>query len=587
MLEIGSVIDGKYKILNKIGQGGMSVVYLAMNERANKQWAIKEVRKEGISDANFEVIKQGLVAEVDMLKKLNHPHLPSIIDVIDGDGSFLIVMDYIEGVSLNKKLKEAGPLSQDDVIKWGKQLCDVLGYLHSRKRPIIYRDMKPANVMLKPDGNVMLIDFGTAREFKAGSNADDTQCLGTRGYAAPEQYGGAGQTDARTDIFCLGATLYHLVTGHNPSEYPYEMYPIRQFNPTLSSGLESIILKCTRKNPDERYQSCAELLYALEHYQDFDIETIKKQNVRWRSFLSVTLASLIMFGGSIGFKIKDDKDIQWSYDTNLLHAVSYEDFPNLKTAAEIFPKRIDPYKKALDLISADSKFTTQEHTALISSLLDPSSDLIDRLKDGSDSYYKFCYDLAIAYFFYYENELSGIANCQRWFDEAAKSPVFTNQVDGEDYSMSDIEIRNAKTLKTLSAAVAGRIGKTTGQSLPSGTAVTDIGAEDSATGSVKYSEKDYWNDLVSITNLEFFSQANSVTKQRVYSWILTSMKTDFDKLINVYGIAKTDILAVKDRALVDLNSQLSGMSPSEDPESTYQRIQNLISQYEVVDNSWR
>ena len=153
--------------------------------------------------------------------------------------------------------------------------------------------------------------------------------------------------------------------------------------------------------------------------------------------------------------------------------------------------------------------------------------------------------------------------------------------------MSDIEIRNAKTLKTLSAAVAGRIGKTTGQSLPSGTAVTDIGAEDSATGSVKYSEKDYWNDLVSITNLEFFSQANSVTKQRVYSWILTSMKTDFDKLINVYGIAKTDILAVKDRALVDLNSQLSGMSPSEDPESTYQRIKNLISQYEVVDNSWR
>lgn len=112
--------------------------------------------------------------------------------------------------------------------------------------------------MLKPDGNVMLIDFGTAREFKYSSVADTT-CLGTQGYAAPEQFGGHGQTDARTDIYCLGATMYHLVTGHNPATPPYEMYPIRQWNPMLSSGLEEIILKCTQRNPEDRYQSCAEL----------------------------------------------------------------------------------------------------------------------------------------------------------------------------------------------------------------------------------------------------------------------------------------------------------------------------------------
>ena len=194
MLQIGSIVDGKYKILNKIGQGGMSVVYLAMNERANKQWAIKEVRKDGVQ--NFEVVKQGLIAETDLLKKLNHPNLPSIIDVIDGDGTFLIVMDYIEGKSLSSILKEYGAQSQEDVIDWSKQMCDVLGYLHSRQPPIIYRDMKPANIMLKPDGKVMLIDFGTAREFKEKSVADTT-CLGTQGYAAPEQYGGHGQTDAR------------------------------------------------------------------------------------------------------------------------------------------------------------------------------------------------------------------------------------------------------------------------------------------------------------------------------------------------------------------------------------------------------
>lgn len=105
MLEIGSIIDGKYKILNVIGKGGMSVVYLAMNERANKQWAIKEVRKDGVQ--NFEVVKQNLIVETDLLKRLNHPHLPSIIDVIDGDGTFLIVMDYIEGNPLSKAIKTA------------------------------------------------------------------------------------------------------------------------------------------------------------------------------------------------------------------------------------------------------------------------------------------------------------------------------------------------------------------------------------------------------------------------------------------------------------------------------------------------
>ena len=145
MLEIGSIIDGKYKILNVIGKGGMSVVYLAMNERANKQWAIKEVRKDGVQ--NFEVVKQNLIVETDLLKRLNHPHLPSIIDVIDGDGTFLIVMDYIEGNPLSKAIKNSGAQNQDDVIEWSKQLCDVLGYLHSRKPPIIYRDMKPSNVM--------------------------------------------------------------------------------------------------------------------------------------------------------------------------------------------------------------------------------------------------------------------------------------------------------------------------------------------------------------------------------------------------------------------------------------------------------
>ena len=250
MLEIGSLVDGKYKILSEIGHGGMSVVYMAINEKANKTWAIKEVRKDGVLD--FESVRQGLIVETDMLKKLKHPYLPSIVDVIENENSFLIVMDYIEGNALSTTLLEYGPLPQEYVIEWAKQLCDVLGYLHSRTPAIIYRDMKPANIMLKPDGNITLIDFGTAREYKE-KNLADTTCLGTIGYAAPEQFGGMGQTDARTDIYCLGTTLYHLVTGYNPSEPPYEVKPIREINPALSSGLENIILKCVQKDPNERY----------------------------------------------------------------------------------------------------------------------------------------------------------------------------------------------------------------------------------------------------------------------------------------------------------------------------------------------
>ena len=178
-------------------------------------------------------------------------------------------MDYIEGNTLEKALKHMGAQPQEYVIEWGIQLCEVLEYLHTRKTPIIYRDLKPGNIMLRPNGTITLIDFGIAREYKE-AKAGDTSYLGTRGYAAPEQFGGMGQTDARTDIFCLGATLYHLVTGHNPSEPPYEFYPIRYWNQQLSPGLEYIISKCVQSNPDDRYNSCAEVMYDLQNYRELE-----------------------------------------------------------------------------------------------------------------------------------------------------------------------------------------------------------------------------------------------------------------------------------------------------------------------------
>ncbi len=373
MLEIGSLVDGKYKILNEVGHGGMSIVYLAMNEKANKQWAIKEVRKDGVKD--FEVVKQSLVAETDMLKKLSHPCLPDIVDVIEDDDRFLIVMDYIQGNSLSKALDEFGAQPQDEVIRWAKQLCDVLGYLHSQNPPIIYRDMKPANIMLKPDGNVALIDFGTAREFKE-KNIADTTCLGTMGYAAPEQFGGMGQTDPRTDIYCLGATLYHLVTGMSPCEPPYEISPIRQINPALSGGLESIILKCTQPNPMNRYQNAAELMYALEHYDEIDDIFKRKQKKKLGLFITSSILTLALGAASIWGYVSAENKKSENYDNILKAADSYEDYYK---AIVTDPTRTEAYVDLNNMLISD--FVLDKDEAQILSKIQVGLD-----NTGSDGY---------------------------------------------------------------------------------------------------------------------------------------------------------------------------------------------------------
>ena len=434
MLEIGSLVDGKYKILTKVGQGGMSVVYLAINEKANKQWAIKEVRKDGIKD--FEVVKQGLVAETEILKKLNHPNLPSIIDVIDLEDSFIIIMDYIEGNSLNKALEEFGAQPQENVISWAKQLCDVLGYLHTRKSPIIYRDMKPANIMLKPDGNVTLIDFGTAREFKE-KNLADTTCLGTVGYAAPEQFGGMGQTDARTDIYNLGATLYHLVTGKYPCiEPPYKIIPIREINPTLSKGLEKIILKCTQDDPKDRYQSAAELMYALEHYKEDDEDYRKKQKKKLGVFIATSALTLVCAGVALWGYLGAEEKKGENYEYQLANVQEASDFYNViltdTTRTEAY-LGTDKFDGLIGYLIKDGELSREENDILqkLKGGLEKEENngfttvvkVMDELKENNEEGYRqVCYEIGEACLFYYNInvEKDKYATAATWFQYAGE-----------------------------------------------------------------------------------------------------------------------------------------------------------------------
>lgn len=419
MLKVGDLIDGKYKILNEIGRGGMSTVYLAINEKANKPWAVKEVRKNGIS--NRELVKQSLMVEINLLKKLKHKGLPSIVDIIDQQDNYLIVMDYIEGITLENIMLEEGVQPQEKVVDWAIQLCDVLQYLHTRKPAIIYRDMKPSNIMLRSGGSVVLIDFGTAREFKE-RHVEDTTCLGTQGYAAPEQFGGMGQTDERTDIYSLGATMYRLVTGHNPSEPPYEMYPITHWNPRLSTGLEGIIAKCTSKDPKSRYQSVQEVRYALEHYRDLDLDSIRRYRRNLRILLAAGGMTVMLFGASgVSYAAADhmQKD-EYAYNLE-----AGRRSPNKQDSIAFYQKAIqtdcageEAYDQLLTLFTQDGVLDEQEEKVLLQLAISVDKYLERYKMQNPDGYAGLCYQIGSSYWYYYEHEEKRQAGAVAWFESA-------------------------------------------------------------------------------------------------------------------------------------------------------------------------
>lgn len=493
MLEIGSIIDGKYKILNKIGQGGMSVVYLALNEKANKSWAVKEIRKDGAGQNT--IYKQGLMAEIEILKHLNHKNLPSIIDVIDDGDTFLIVMDYVEGNPLSTLLDEQGAQPQDKVIEWGKQLCDVLGYLHKCNPPIIYRDMKPSNVMLKPDGSVVLIDFGAAREYKR-ERVEDTTCLGTQGYAAPEQFGGMGQTDARTDIYTLGATMYHLLTNHNPCLPPYEMYPIRQWNAGLSGGLEEIILKCTRRDPLERYQNCDELYYALEHYTEQDKKYRKTQKIKFILFC-ISFSFMLLGGMMAGYgKYMETKSISEKYENLVTDAVTKssieERLDTYKQAVSLEPEREEAYKAILETLTEDGFLDAQEDEYFRNLLAGVATDgktFDENFRRNKKAYSDFAYEMGKTYWYNYAvyNEETNQYDNQKSYSLAAR---WFERVQESDDSLQAAKYANAQ--------IYARMGKYYSQ----------LGKVDQA-GDAQINFSTYWNDLITLFDGQ---ESNAITR---------------------------------------------------------------------------
>jgi serine/threonine-protein kinase len=242
----------------------MAAVYqVADTHIRGKIWAVKEMSAAAITNPTEKL--QALEAfrrEAELLSRLSHPNVPRVVDFFGEGGKQYLVMEFIEGRTLEEKLSQLGrPLSETEVRPWAEQLCDVLDHLHGHHPPIIFRDLKPGNVMIDRAGNVKLIDFGIVRFFQPGK-ARDTVSFGTAGYAPPEQYG-KGQTDARSDIYSLGATLHHLLTGHDPALTPFQFQPLRKLNPGVSAAMETAVMCALEHDPARRWPSASKMRQAM------------------------------------------------------------------------------------------------------------------------------------------------------------------------------------------------------------------------------------------------------------------------------------------------------------------------------------
>ena len=421
-IQPGSIVANKYQIIRQIGKGGMSRVFLAVDLHLNKQWAIKEIRKTA-NTKNNQIIENSLVAEANLMKDLDYPALPRIVDIIDDGQTLCVVMDYVEGESLDKILKEYGKQSEEDVINWAIQLCGTLDYLHSHN--IIYRDMKPANIMVNSEGNVKVIDFGIAREYKEGGTSD-TVIMGTPGYAPPEQYDRNQQTDARSDIFALGMTMHHLVTGIDPRSPDYRYQPVRKIDPTLSEGIEAIIDKCVKSHPEDRYQNCVEMIYDLQHPDLITKAFRDRLKKRLRLFTVLAVMSAVFLLGAGATRIGSAQALKSSYmeligtDTSTEHS---QKVANYVSAINLVGSDPRAYILLLQAYRDNGLFGDNESNQFLA-LYNANQDSMDT---GSREFLDLSYETGITYFYLY----SGNDNTFR--TRVLKSfPFFTRIVESGD-----------------------------------------------------------------------------------------------------------------------------------------------------------
>ncbi len=261
LLAPSTMLQDRYRITQLVGQGGMGAIYLANDTRfSSKVCIVKEMLDHFHDPEQRDLATQNFYREADLLASLKHNSIPEVFDRFTEQNRHYLVMEYINGTDLEQRINDNGsPFDEKMVIGWAIQVCDVLSYLHHQKPPIIYRDMKPANLILTEFGKIYLVDFGIARFFNPQARGT---MIGTQGYAPPEQY--RGQVEQRSDIYALGATMHYLLTARDPqNEPPFSFPPVRQLNGSVSQELENLVMRMLDSDIEKRSREADDLLAEL------------------------------------------------------------------------------------------------------------------------------------------------------------------------------------------------------------------------------------------------------------------------------------------------------------------------------------
>ncbi len=302
-----TILANRYRVIGKLGRGGMGTVYLAKDKKLNMKWAVKEIGRSS------DFVNYTRKSEVSVLRKVSHPNLPRVTDIFDESGKTYMVMDYIEGRSLQEILDTKKKIPPKKYYRWALEIISALQYLHSMNPPVIYRDLKPSNIMIRPSGAAVLIDFGCAKKYE---EAGDEYALGSKGYAAPEQY--KGISDKRSDIYAFGRLLSEMTTASS------------------TFILKHIIRKCCQNDPERRYPGAEAVKHALIVSRD-----IYKYVLALMTVMIAVSTGIYMSGQNARDSVRQIEEINESersrsfYEDGLMCFYELKDYPS---ALEYFKK---------------------------------------------------------------------------------------------------------------------------------------------------------------------------------------------------------------------------------------------------------
>jgi serine/threonine protein kinase len=304
--EFPFTLKNRWEVVDRLGQGGMGTVYMARDlnlstlSQQKKSAVVKELRDDFIRGEDKEKAREFFMREVNVLADLDHHNIVRVLDQFSENGRYYLVMEYVQGNNLHEMMtKRKEPFDEDIIIEWAAQICDVLTYLHTHNPPVIYRDLKPSNIMINTKDHVKLVDFGIARPFE---DSEDNTHVVSQGYSPPEQYWGAA--DPRSDVYALGATIQFLLTGQDPLALTTSNPQV--LNPNASDHISDIVQRATHQDPESRYQCAADmkddLIFRPEVVQPEKAKTL------YVVLTTVLCAGMFLAGLTILAKLQDQEE---------------------------------------------------------------------------------------------------------------------------------------------------------------------------------------------------------------------------------------------------------------------------------------